>query len=299
MIPVFLYYSMFGFQRVGDLIWAAGDSRSKGFLIGGTSGRTTLNGEGLQHQDGHSHLFSAAYPTVRSYDPAFAYEVIVLALEGLRRMYAEGEQVIYYLTLGNENRQMPEMPADAEEGICRGLYRFRTVEAENGEDAPRAELFGSGMILHEALRAQEILAERYGVSSSVYSATSYTELAREASAAERFARLHPGEDAPQTHLDSIVQGLQGPVIAASDWVRAVPEQINRWIPGGMTVLGTDGFGRSDSRPALRRFFEVDAEHIAYAALWRLAERGDFDSDRLGPAIEDLELDPDAPAPWTV
>ena len=297
MIPVFLFYSMFGFQRVGDLIWAACDARARGFLIGGTSGRTTLNGEGLQHQDGNSLLTASTYPNVLPYDAATGYEAAVIFFHGLKRMYAENHAEIFYLTVQNENHEMPAMPEGVEEGICRGLYPFKTVEAD--EDAPWVQLLGSGSILFEVLRAQDILAEKYGINSVVHSATSYALLAREAMAAERHARLHPGKKAPVPYVTEQLSGGEGPVIAASDSVRAVPEQIARWVPGGLTALGTDGFGRSDSREDLRKFFEVDAEHVVLTALGELAARDAIPTKQVTKAIKQLKIDTDGPAPWTV
>jgi len=297
-IPMFLFYSMFGFQRAGDLIWAAEDSRARGFLIGATSGRTTLSGEGLQHQDGHSILTAGMHPAVRPYDPAFAYEVVVLTLEGLKKMYAEGETAIYYLTIHNENHEMPPMPKGAAEGICRGLYRFASREAEGGGDA-WVELMSSGSILFEAIRAQEILAEKFGVSSNVWSTTSWTLLARDAMEPQRWSRLHPDEQPRESYLASTLGGAEGPFVCATDWVRAVPGQIRPWLPEDTILLGTDGFGRSDTRKDLRRFFEVSAEHMAVAALQQLVKRGRFDAGRLADAIKELNIDTDAPAPWTV
>jgi pyruvate dehydrogenase E1 component len=289
MIPFFIYYSMFGFQRIGDLVWAAADARAKGFMLGGTAGRTTLNGEGLQHEDGHSHLFSMAYPTVRSYDPCYAYETAVIVMEGMRRMYEEGDNVIYYMTLYNENYKMPAMPASVEEGIVRGIYKLAKVDA--GAKAPHVHLFGSGTILREALRAQQILAERYKVSSQAWSVTSYTELRRDAQACDRWNMLHPGEKPKQSYLEQILAGEQGPFIASSDYIRAISEQISPWVPGGLTALGTDGLGRSETREHLRRHFEVDAECIALAALRQLADRNQFDKRQLPQAIKDLGIDP--------
>ncbi|HUY89211.1 MAG TPA: pyruvate dehydrogenase (acetyl-transferring), homodimeric type [Pirellulales bacterium] len=290
MIPFFIYYSMFGFQRIGDLVWAAADARAKGFMLGGTAGRTTLNGEGLQHEDGHSHLFSMAYPTVRSYDPCYAYETAVIVMEGMRRMYEEGDNVIYYMTLYNENYTMPGMPAGAEEGIVRGMYKLGKVEA--GAKSPQVQLFGSGTILREALRAQQILAERYKVSSQAWSVTSYTELRRDAQACDRWNMLHPAEKPRQSYLEQILAGEQSPCIAASDYIRAISEQISPWVPGGLTALGTDGLGRSETREHLRRHFEVDAECITLAALQQLAKRGQFDKSQLPQAIKDLGIHPD-------
>jgi pyruvate dehydrogenase E1 component len=295
MIPFYIYYSMFGFQRIGDLIWAAADMRAKGFLIGGTAGRTTLNGEGLQHQDGHSHLNAIAFPTVRAYDPAFAYETTVIVLDGLRRMFQEGEPGIYYITVENENYIHPDMPPGVEEGIVRGIYPLRSQDVEG--QVARVQLFGSGAILRMALQAQELLAERFKVASDVWSVTSYTQLRRDAADCERWNMLHPTEAPRRSYLEQVLEGRQGPFIAASDYVRAWTEQIGRWIPGDYYCLGTDGMGRSETRENLRRHFEVDAESIAIAALWRLSKQGVFDSHRLASAIQELGFDDDKPNPY--
>ena len=296
MIPFFIYYSMFGFQRIGDLIWAAADLRTKGFLIGGTAGRTTLNGEGLQHEDGHSLLNAIAFPTIRSYDPAFAYEVAVIVMDGMKKLYELGETAMYYITAYNENYVMPEMPTGAEEGIIRGLYKLSRQEAVG--DRHRVHLFGSGPILQAALRAQKILAERYGVSSDVWSATSYAQLAREAQACARWNRLHPADAPRQSYLEQVLAGEDGVFVAASDFVRAVAEQIRPWVPGDFTVLGCDGMGRSDTREALRRHFEVDAESIAIAALYRLSRRGELPAQTVAQAIKELGVDPEKADPFT-
>jgi pyruvate dehydrogenase E1 component len=290
MIPFFIYYSMFGFQRVGDLIWAAGDARAKGFLLGGTAGRTTLNGEGLQHQDGHSHLIAMSFPHVRAYDPAFSYETTVIVMEGLQRMYHRGEDCIYYITLQNENYKMPAMPPGVEQGIVEGMYKLSTTDC--GPNRPRVQLFGSAAILREALRAQDILAKKYEVSSNVWSVTSYKELRRSAQAARHFNLLHPEETPRKSYLEQVLEGEAGPFIAASDNVQQVPEAIDAWVPGGLFVLGTDGFGRSDTREGLRRFFEVDAECITVAALHQLVPTGQFDRAAVTRAIRDLRIDPD-------
>jgi pyruvate dehydrogenase E1 component len=259
-------------------------------LIGGTAGRTTLNGEGLQHQDGHSLLNAIAFPTVRSYDPAFAYEIAVIVIDGMHRMYEQGEDAIYYLTVENEPYVHPAMPEGVEEGILKGIYKFGTKDA--GAGRPHVQLFGSGAILREALRAQDILAEKYQVSSTVWSVTSYTELRRDAGAAERWNLLHPAEKPRQGYLETLLAGEKGPFIAASDYVRAVSEQVSPWVPGGLYVLGTDGMGRSETRPTLRRHFEVDAETITVAALYRLAAEKKFTKADVGKAIADLGIDPE-------
>lgn len=300
MIPFYIYYSMFGFQRVGDSIWAAMDMRAKGFLIGGTAGRTTLNGEGLQHQDGHSLLNAIAFPSVRAYDPAFGYELTVIVMEGLKRMYEDGEVAIYYITAENDNYVHPEMPvgddaARVEEGIIKGIYRFNSNEVEGAK--ARVQLFGSGAILNSALAAQKLLAEKYEIASDVWSVTSYTQLRREAADCARWNMLHPTAAPRKSYLETILEGVEGPFIAASDYVRALPEQLTQWIPGDYFVLGTDGMGRSETREALRRHFEVDAESITIAALSRLSRVGLYTPADVAKAIEDLGFDPDKPNPY--
>jgi pyruvate dehydrogenase E1 component len=291
MIPMFIYYSMFGFQRIGDLIWAAADMRAKGFVLGGTAGRTTLNGEGLQHQDGHSLVNAMAFPTIRSYDPAFAYETAVIIFDGLKRMYEDGEQAIYYITLENEPYEMPGMPAGCEEGIIRGMYKVKAVDAKG----PRVQLFGSGAILREALRAADLLAEKYGVASDVWSITSYTQLRRDAQECERWNMLNPDKSPRKSYLEEQLAGVEGPVIASSDYMRILAEQLNPWIPGGLFALGTDGMGRSESREALRRHFEVDAECITLATLTQLAKRDKFDRAKLPGVIKELNINPEKPS----
>jgi len=294
MIPFYIFYSMFGFQRVGDLIWAAADARAKGFLLGGTAGRTTLAGEGLQHQDGHSLLHANTIPNLLAYDPAFAYEAAVIVQDGIRRMFKAQESIFYYVTLYNENYVMPPMPQGAAEGILKGMYRFRSVEVPSA--LARAQLFGSGPILREALRAQEILAERYQVASDVWSVTSYKELQREARAADRWSNLHPTEPRRTSYVARLLEGLEGPFVAATDYVRLVPKQISPWVPGRFVILGTDGFGRSEDRASLRRFFEVDAEAIVIATLNDLVARGKLTDEDVRKAIQDLGVDPDKPDP---
>ena len=295
MIPMFIYYSMFGFQRIGDLIWAACDCRAKGFLLGGTAGRTTLNGEGLQHQDGHSHLFAMAYPTVKAYDPAFVYETTVIMLDGMERMYAKGEDWIYYITVYNENYEMPHMPPGCEQGILKGMYRLKDVAAKGKPVAaklPKVNLLGSGSILREVIRAADLLAEHWGVASTVWSVTSWKELRREAQECRRWNMLHP-EDKPRvSYLETQLATTDGVFVAASDHVRAVAEQLDPWVPGGLFALGTDGFGRSETRGPLRRHFEVDAECIAIGTLSRLASAGAIGSHVVAEAIRRLGVDPD-------
>jgi len=296
MVPFYIYYSMFGFQRIGDLVWAAADMMTKGFLLGATAGRTTLNGEGLQHEDGHSHLLASAVPTIRTYDPAFAYEIAVIIQDGLRRLYAEGQEMIYYLTLYNENYTMPPMPEGVAEGILNGLYRFRSSELA---DAPRVQLFGSGPILREALRAQDLLAEKFGVAADVWSATSYKLLRGEALHTARWNMLHPAATRRRSYIETVLADVEGPFVAASDYMRMVPDQIAPWVPGVYLTLGTDGFGRSDTRPALRRFFEVDAECIALGALYALAREGRLPVDFVERAIKELGIDPEKAHPFWV
>lgn len=289
MIPMFIYYSMFGFQRIGDLIWAAADCRAKGFMLGGTAGRTTLNGEGLQHQDGHSLLNAIAFPTVRAYDPAYAYETAVIIFDGMKKMYEENETAIYYLTLENENYVMPPMPEGCEDGIIRGMYQLKDKTTEGGKH--RVTLLGSGPILREAIRAQQILFEKYDVASDIWSVTSYNQLRRDAQECGRWNMLHPTEEAKVPYVAEQLAGIEHPVVAASDYVMALPEQIDPWVPGGLTVLGTDGMGRSESREALRRHFEVDAECITIATLYELSRRGEIDAKVVEKAISDLGVDP--------
>ncbi|MFN6102971.1 MAG: pyruvate dehydrogenase (acetyl-transferring), homodimeric type [Planctomycetaceae bacterium] len=294
MVPFYIYYSMFGFQRVGDFIWLAADSRCKGFLLGATAGRTTLNGEGLQHEDGHSHLMAATVPNCLAYDPGFAYEVAVIIHEGLRRMYVEDESVFYYITLYNEPYVMPALPEGANEGILKGMYLLKSAEVPGSRS--RVQLLGSGPILRQTLLAQEMLARDYGVSSDLYSVTSYKELRREALEVERWNLLHPTETPRQCYIQKLLAGKQGPFIAASDYMHLVSEQIAKWVPGRLVTLGTDGFGRSDTRENLRRHFEIDAAHITFAALSDLHRRGEVDRASIEKARQALGIDPDKKNP---
>ncbi len=296
MIPFYIYYSMFGFQRIGDLMWLAGDIKAKGFLLGATAGRTSLNGEGLQHQDGHSQLLAATIPTLMTYDPAFAYEIAVIVQDGMRRMYQEGEDVFYYLSLYNEEYPMPAMPEGVEEGILKGLYKFR--KGAEGKKH-RAHIFGSGTIIRQALRAQEILAERYEVSADVWSATSYKLLKTDVQRASRWNMLHPTEPPRKSYLETLLQGEQGVFVAVSDNIKLVADQIAPWVPGGLDTLGTDGFGRSDTRENLRRFFEIDAESTVIATLYSLAKKGEIEMSVVAQAIKDLKVDPEKVYPFTV
>jgi pyruvate dehydrogenase E1 component len=282
-IPFFIYYSMFGFQRIGDLIWAAGDSRTRGFMLGGTSGRTTLAGEGLQHQDGHTHLFAMAYPTCIAYDPAFAYEIAVIIEDGIRRMYVDQESIFYYLTVMNEQYAMPVLPEGSHDGILKGMYRFRASSTPN---APlRAQLLGSGAILPEVIKAQELLESKYNVGADVWSVTSYSELYRDGHACERWNMLHPGATPRVPYVTTCLKDAPGVLIAASDYVKALPDSIDRWLPRPMTPLGTDGFGRSESRASLREFFEVDYRYVIVATLAALARDGKVEAAVVEQAIK--------------
>jgi pyruvate dehydrogenase E1 component len=295
MLPFFIFYSMFGFQRIGDLIWAAADQRTRGFLLGATSGRTTLNGEGLQHEDGHSLVLASVVPNLMAYDPSYHYEIAVIIREGLKRMYTDREDIFYYIALYNENYPMPPMPEGVEEGILKGLYKVKPA-AEGEGNRPRVHLFGSGPILRMAEQAQQILAERYGVAADLWSATSYKELRRDALEADRWNMLHPGEEPRKPYVVSLLEGDDHPIVAVSDFMKSVPDQISRWLPGRFFPLGTDGFGRSDTRETLRRFFEIDAESVVIAALWQLALRGALDRSVVQRAIQELGVDPEKVSP---
>ena len=296
MIPFYVFYSMFGFQRTGDLAWAAGDSRSRGFLIGGTAGRTTLNGEGLQHQDGHSHLWSGAIPNCISYDPTFGYEVAVIIHDGLRRMFQEQEDVYFYLTVMNENYEHPEMPAGAEKDILKGMYLFKHGAQSNG---PRVQLLGSGTIFREVIAAAELLRRHWGVESDLWSCPSFNELAREGNDAARWNLLHPLEKPRLSHVERCLRDTRGPVIASSDYVRLCTEQIRPFVARRYVALGTDGFGRSDTREKLRHFFEVDRHFVAVAALKALADEGGIERGKVAEAIARYGIDPNKPNPMLV
>jgi pyruvate dehydrogenase E1 component len=295
-IPFFIYYSMFGFQRIGDLIWAAADMRTRGFLIGGTAGRTTLAGEGLQHQDGHSHLLALPVPNLLAYDPAFAYEIGVIIQDGIKRMYVDQESVFYYLTVTNEPLAMPAMPEgkDVREGILKGLYRFRTSTKKDAK--LRAQLFGSGTIMYEVLKAQQILEEKYGVAADVWSVTSYKQLYRDGNDCDRWNMLHPGESTRVPFVSQALKDAQGVLVAASDYMKVLPESIAQWLPRPLVALGTDGFGRSESRTALRDFFEVDAKHIVLATLTALAREKQIKLDVLQKAVKELGINPEKANP---
>ena len=298
MIPFYIYYSMFGFQRVGDLAWAAGDSRARGFLLGGTAGRTTLNGEGLQHEDGHSHILSSTIPNCVSYDPTFGYEVAVIIQDGLRRMAREQEDVFYYITLMNENYAHPAMPDGAEEGIRKGMYLLREASGVD-QNAPRVQLLGSGTILREVIAAADLLAQDFGVASDVWSAPSFTELRREGLDTDRWNLLHPAEPPRKSYVERCLADRSGPVVAASDYMKAFADGIRAYVPRRYHVLGTDGFGRSDYRRRLRRFFEVDRWFVALAALRALADEGTVPASRVAEAISKYDIDPDKANPARV
>jgi pyruvate dehydrogenase E1 component len=292
-IPFFIFYSMFGFQRIGDLIWAGADSMTRGFLLGGTAGRTTLAGEGLQHQDGNSHILAYPMPNVMAYDPAFAYELAAIIEDGLQRMYVKQENIFYYLTVMNEQYEMPPMPEGSREGILKGLYRFRT--AKNPGAKHRAQLLGSGAILPEVIKAADML-QRFDVAADVWSVTSYSELYRDGHACERWNMLHPAETPRVPYVTQCLGEAPGVLVAASDYVKALPDSIDRWLPRRLHSLGTDGFGRSESRAALRNFFEVDARFAAVAVLSELARDGAIEKTVVQRAIKDLGIDPEKPNP---
>jgi pyruvate dehydrogenase E1 component len=323
MLPFYIYYSMFGFQRVGDLIWAAGDMRARGFLLGGTAGRTTLNGEGLQHEDGHSHLVAATIPNCISYDPTFAYELAVIIHDGMRRMYVEQQDVFYYITVMNENYAHPAMPEGVEAGIIKGMYLFRGQKteaparstpvgapsqsggssADRGQKMPAVQLMGSGTILREVIAAAELLEKDFGVASDIWSVTSFTELRRDGMDCERWNMLHPEAKPRVSYVEQCLAGRSGPVIAATDYMRSFADQIRGFLPknhkGHYKVLGTDGFGRSDTRKKLRRFFEVDRYYVAVAALKALADEGTIKAGEVSKAIKLYNINPDKPNPTTV
>ena len=289
-IPFFIFYSIFGFQRMYDLIWAAGDAMARGFLIGGISGRTTLAGEGLQHQDGHSHHFAYALPCLKAYDPAFAYELAVIIEDGIRRMYEKGENVFYYITVMNEFYKMPPMPQGIKDGILKGMYKYEVSKENNTKS--KVHLLGSGAILNEAVRAREILESNYDVAVDVWSVTSYKELYTDALNTDRWNRLHPTEKPKMSYVSKCFEKEQGVFVAASDYLKAMPASIAKWIPGRFVALGTDGYGRSDTREALRDYFEIDARFIALAALHGLAVDGKIKSEKIDRAIKNLDINPD-------
>jgi pyruvate dehydrogenase E1 component len=294
MIPFYIYYSMFGFQRIGDLMWAAGDMRAKGFLVGGTAGRTTLAGEGLQHQDGHSLLGMSAIPNCVAYDPCYAYELAVIIQDGMRRMYQDGEQVFYYLTVMNENYAHPAMPEGSREGIVKGMYRIR----EAGKSA-KIQLLGAGTILRETLAAADILKREFKIDADVWSVTSFNELRRDGIDKERWNLMHPDKPRKISYVEEQLAPTKGPIVAASDYMRTVADQIRPYVPRSYSVLGADGFGRSDRRSELRRFFEVDRNYITLAALKALADAGEIPVKVVAEAVKKLGIDPEKPNPLTV
>ena len=296
MIPFYIYYSMFGLQRVGDLAWLAGDMRARGFLLGGTAGRTTLNGEGLQHEDGHSHILASTIPNCVAYDPTFAYEVVVIVRDGIRRMYQEQQDVYYYITLMNENYPHPGMPEGAEEGIVKGLYLLQEGAKAKG---PRVQLMGSGTILREVMAAADLLRDDFKVNADIWSATSFNELRRDGMSAERWSLLHPSKPRRKSYLETALEGHAGPVVAATDYMRSFADQVRSQIPRRYVVLGTDGFGRSDYRVKLRKFFEVNRYYVAVAALKALADDGEIKPEVVDQAIKKYGLDTERPDPWTV
>nr|WP_230961458.1 hypothetical protein [Psychrosphaera haliotis] len=294
MIPFYIYYSMFGFQRVGDMVWAAGDSQARGFLVGGTAGRTTLNGEGLQHQDGHTHSHFGTVPNCITYDPTYGYELAVIVQDGMRRMYGENENVFYYVTVMNENYVQPALPEGVEEGIVKGIYKLDRVEPKKAK--ANVQLLGSGTILLQVREAAKILAEKFDVSSDVYSVPSFNELGRDGLEVDRFNMLNPEAPAQKAYITEILEGNEGPVVAATDYIKSYADQVRAWVPSDYKVLGTDGFGRSDSRANLRRHFEVDHNYIAVAALSQLARRGDIEASVVTKAIEEFGIDADKLSP---
>jgi pyruvate dehydrogenase E1 component len=299
MIPFYIFYSMFGFQRIGDLAWAAGDMRSRGFLLGGTAGRTTLNGEGLQHEDGHSLMWASGIPNCVSYDPTFGYELAVIMQDGLRRMVTEQEDVFYYVTVMNENYEHPAIPQgdSVAADIIKGMYPFRKAEAD--KNAPRVQLIGAGTIFNEVIAAADLLKNDWGVAADLWSAPGITELAREGHEVQRWNLLHPTEVQKASHVEKLLKDAKGPVIASTDYIRALTEQIRAFIPQRFVVLGTDGFGRSDTREKLRHFFEVDRYWVAVAALKALADEGTIERKVVAQALEKYKLDPSKPNPMTV
>ncbi|MEC9483008.1 MAG: pyruvate dehydrogenase (acetyl-transferring), homodimeric type, partial [Halomonas sp.] len=292
LLPFYIYYSMFGFQRIGDLAWLAGDMQARGFMLGGTAGRTTLNGEGLQHQDGHSLIQASTIPNCRSYDPTYAHEVAVIVQDGLKRMYQDKENCFYYLTLMNENYPHPEMPEGSAEDIIKGMYLLR--ETEGGK--ARVQLMGSGTILREVEAAAEILKEEYDVGADIWSVTSFNELRREALEIDRQAFLHPDDEPGKPHVTQCLEGRKGPAIVSTDYMKLYADQVRAWVPTDYHVLGTDGYGRSDTREKLRHFFEVDRYFVTVAALKALAERGEIDRKVVADALKKYGIDPNKPNP---
>jgi pyruvate dehydrogenase E1 component len=301
MVPFYIFYSMFGFQRVGDFIWAGGDIQARGFLLGATAGRTTLAGEGLQHQDGHSQLVATTVPNCVVYDPTFAYELAVIVQDGMRRMFVDQENIFYYISVMNENYQQPALPKGAEAGILKGAYLLKNGGLKSGGTGRkiRATLLGSGTILREAQAAAQMLESDYGVATDVFSVTSFNELRREALEVERWNMLNAGEPARVPYVQQLLKDREGPVIAATDYMRIVPDQIRQWVGTRYVTLGTDGYGRSDSRAALRKHFEVDRNYIVVAALKSLADEGKVQPKTVTEAMKKLGIDPSKPVPWKI
>jgi pyruvate dehydrogenase E1 component len=298
MIPFYIFYSMFGFQRIGDLAWAAGDMRARGFLLGGTAGRTTLNGEGLQHEDGHSHLLASTIPNCITYDPTFSYELAVIVQDGLRRMVQEQEDVFYYITVMNENYTHPALPAGAEANILKGMYLFKEGKAKKGQ--PKVQLLGSGTILREVIAAAELLEQDFGVAADIWSVTSFNQVRRDGLDVQRWNMLHPEAKPRVSHIETCLTDHDGPVIAATDYMKVFADQVRGFVQGrDFRVLGTDGFGRSDSRKQLRKFFEVDRYYVAVAALKSLADQGALPVAKVAAAIKKYGIDPEKPNPVTV
>jgi pyruvate dehydrogenase E1 component len=295
MIPFFVYYSMFGFQRIGDLAWASGDMRARGFLIGGTAGRTTLAGEGLQHQDGHSHLLSSTIPNCISYDPTFAYELAVIIQNGMHRMYNQNEDLFYYITVMNENYQHPAMPENVEEGIIKGMYLLKKPNKAKAQ----IQLLGSGTILREVIAAADLLEEDFGISANIWSVTSFNELRREGLSAKRLNLLNPDKQQKLSYVESVFKNDDIPVVAATDYMKIFADQIREFIPNKYIVLGTDGFGRSDTRSQLRKFFEVNRYYIVVASLKALAEEGKLSTDKINEAIKKYNIDQNKPEPTSI
>jgi pyruvate dehydrogenase E1 component len=296
MIPFYIFYSMFGFQRTGDQAWAFGDQRGRGFMIGATAGRTTLAGEGLQHDDGHSHILASTVPVVRAYDPAFAYELATIVRDGIRRMYTDGEDVFYYVTVYNENYAQAPKPEGADEGIVKGIYRFAAAP-DIAEPMGRVRLVGSGSILQQVLAARDELATR-GIAAEVYSATSFQQLRHEALLADRWNQLHPDKPARVPYVEQVLGQEGGPIIVATDWMKQLPDMVGRWMKAPYVVLGTDGYGRSDTRENLRAWFGIDTPHIVAAAYTGLVQCGELDPKAAAKAIRELGLDPESPDPLT-
>jgi pyruvate dehydrogenase E1 component len=299
LVPFYIYYSMFGFQRIGDLCWAAGDLSARGFLLGGTSGRTTLNGEGLQHQDGHSHILAGTVPNCVTYDPAFAYELAVIVQHGLQVMFVDKQACYFYITVTNENHSQPAMPKGCEEGIRKGMYQLSTTGPKSKRSKKRVQLLGSGAILHEVLAAAELLLSEFGISADIFSVTSFNELKREGDSVQRWNRLNPDQEPRRTHVQACLLENNGPVIAATDYIKLYADQIRSQIDSAYHVLGTDGFGRSDTRARLRRHFEVDRFSIAYTALLALADENVIDVKTVLAARTQFDLDPSSPDPVTL